>query len=62
VAFDLLALGDRDLTAEPFADRRRLLEGVLSGALARIHVTPMTEMRTPPWTGSPGSKAPDLTV
>ena len=28
VAFDLLALDDRDLTGEPFAERRRLLESV----------------------------------
>jgi ATP-dependent DNA ligase len=43
VAFDLLALGDRDLTGEPFHERRRLLEGVLGGDLARVHLTPMTE-------------------
>ncbi|GHF71861.1 ATP-dependent DNA ligase [Amycolatopsis bartoniae] len=43
VVFDLLALGDRDLTEEPFAERRRLLEGVVSGEFARVHLTPMTE-------------------
>jgi ATP-dependent DNA ligase len=43
VAFDLLALDDRDLTGEPFAERRRLLEGVLAGALDRVHLTPMTD-------------------
>src|SRR5207302_7475573 len=43
VAFDLLALGDRDLTTEPFHVRRRLLEGILDGALARVHLTPLTE-------------------
>jgi ATP-dependent DNA ligase len=42
VAFDLLALGDRDLTAEPFGERRRTLAGVLSGALGRVHLTPLT--------------------
>jgi len=31
VAFDLLALGDRDVTSEPFKERRRLLEGILAG-------------------------------
>ncbi len=31
VAFDLLALGDDDLTGLPFADRRAALEGALSG-------------------------------
>ncbi len=43
VAFDLLALDDRDLTGEPFAERRRTLEGVLAGALDRVHLTPMTD-------------------
>jgi ATP-dependent DNA ligase len=43
VAFDLLALGDRDLTAEPFHERRRLLEGILDGALSRVHLTPTTD-------------------
>ena len=42
VAFDLLALDDRDLTGEPFDERRRLLEGILGGSLARIHITPIT--------------------
>jgi ATP-dependent DNA ligase len=43
VAFDLLALGDRDLMAESFRERRRLLEGILSGVLSRVHLTPVTE-------------------
>jgi ATP-dependent DNA ligase len=43
VAFDLLALGDRDLTDEPFDERRRLLEGVLSGDHADVHLTPITD-------------------
>ncbi|MQA11540.1 MAG: ATP-dependent DNA ligase [Pseudonocardiaceae bacterium] len=43
VAFDLLALDDRDLTTEPFAKRRRLLEGILDDALTRVHLTPVTE-------------------
>jgi ATP-dependent DNA ligase len=43
VAFDLLALGDRDLTTEPFGERRRILEGILAGTLARVHLTPMTD-------------------
>jgi ATP-dependent DNA ligase len=42
VAFDLLALGDRDLTAEPFAERRRLLETILDTKQARVHLTPIT--------------------
>jgi ATP-dependent DNA ligase len=43
VAFDLLALGDRDLTDEPFQERRRLLEGILGGQLDRVHLTPTTD-------------------
>ncbi len=42
VAFDLLALGDRDLTTEPFRERRRLLEGILRTDLGRVHLTPLT--------------------
>ncbi len=50
IAFDLLALGDEDVTTEPFAQRRRRLEGIYSSAapgrnpsLARMLLTPMTE-------------------
>jgi len=43
VAFDLLALDDRDLRGVPFRERRQLLESVLDGALARVHLTPMTD-------------------
>jgi ATP-dependent DNA ligase len=42
IAFDLLALGDRDLTGEPFSERRRVLEGALTRAAPPIHVTPAT--------------------
>ncbi|WP_178124411.1 ATP-dependent DNA ligase [Nocardia cyriacigeorgica] len=42
VAFDLLALGDDDLTGEPFRERRRLLETILDTKLARVHLTPIT--------------------
>lgn len=42
VAFDLLALGDDDLTAQPFEERRRALEGILDDSLARVHLTPLT--------------------
>jgi ATP-dependent DNA ligase len=44
VAFDLLALGDRDLREEPFHERRRLLESILEGGGRNrsIHVTPIT--------------------
>jgi ATP-dependent DNA ligase len=43
VAFDLLALGDRDLTPEPFSERRRVLETIVDTKLARVHLTPVTE-------------------
>lgn len=42
VAFDLLALGDRDLRPEPFATRRRLLEEVLSDRRPPLRLTPAT--------------------
>jgi ATP-dependent DNA ligase len=42
VAFDLLALGDRDLRAAPFAERRALLETVLATAPEPMRVTPST--------------------
>jgi ATP-dependent DNA ligase len=42
VAFDLLALGDADLTGEPFAHRRAELERVLADAPPPVHVTPLT--------------------
>ncbi len=43
VAFDLLALGDDDLTGRPFAERRALLESALADAEAPIHLTPVTD-------------------
>ena len=42
VAFDLLALGDADLTARPFEERRRHLEQALGQAAPPVHVTPVT--------------------
>jgi ATP-dependent DNA ligase len=42
VAFDLLALGDEDLTERPFAERREMLERALADAQPPIHVTPAT--------------------
>ena len=41
VAFDLLALDDRDLTPAPFSERRTLLEAHLVGGL-HVHLTPTT--------------------
>ena len=45
VAFDLLALGDDDLTGRPFAQRRVLLEQALAAARPPVHVTPATTDR-----------------
>ncbi len=42
VAFDLLALGDRDLTGEPFSARRAALEEIFDGSFGRVHLTPIT--------------------
>jgi ATP-dependent DNA ligase len=42
VAFDLLALGDEDLTERPQAERRRLLAQTLEGAKPPVHLTPVT--------------------
>ena len=46
VAWDLLALGDEDLRAEPLSDRRSRLEEVLSGTSERVHISPATLDRT----------------
>ena len=45
VAFDLLALSDRDLMAEPLTERRALLTEALAGADATVHLTPATTDR-----------------
>jgi ATP-dependent DNA ligase len=42
IAFDMLANGDEDYTARPFAQRRALLEQALMNARPPIHVTPAT--------------------
>ena len=46
VAFDILALGDRDLTGRAFAERRRILTGVAAGFGAPVHLTPATTDRS----------------
>ncbi|KIQ10937.1 ATP-dependent DNA ligase [Rhodococcus sp. MEB064] len=45
IGFDLLALGDDDLTALPFAERRARLETILDGSRTapRCHVTRVTD-------------------
>jgi ATP-dependent DNA ligase len=43
VAFDLLAIGDEDLTERPFSERRARLEEVLGKAQPPVHVTPLTD-------------------
>ena len=42
VAFDILAIDDRDLRRTPFGERRAILERALGGAVAPIHLTPAT--------------------
>lgn len=42
VAFDLLALGDRDLRGTPLRERRDLLEGALGAVEPPLHLTPVT--------------------
>jgi ATP-dependent DNA ligase len=42
VAFDLLALGDESLLAEPFAQRQARLREALGGAQAPVYVTSLT--------------------
>src|SRR5947207_10773084 len=42
VVFDLLALDDRDLRAEPFSERRALLETALAGVAPPVYLTPAT--------------------
>jgi ATP-dependent DNA ligase len=43
VAFDLLALGDDDLTQLPFAQRRARLEEAFAGVAPPVHLTPITD-------------------
>lgn len=45
VAFDLLALDDRDLRSEPFAERRDRLVAALDRRTERVHLTPATTER-----------------
>src|SRR5690625_4500992 len=42
VAFDLLALGDEDLTSQPLEQRRARLEEALEGVSAPVHLTQAT--------------------
>src|SRR4051812_44909926 len=43
VAFDLLALGDEDLTGRAFSERRSLLVSSLADAAPPVYVTPATD-------------------
>jgi ATP-dependent DNA ligase len=43
IAFDLLALGDDDLTGWPLTERRALLEHALADAASPVHLTPATQ-------------------
>jgi ATP-dependent DNA ligase len=46
VAFDVLALGDRDTRPLPQSERRALLEGALVTKTAGVHLTPCSRERT----------------
>jgi ATP-dependent DNA ligase len=46
VAFDLLAVGGRDLRDRPQSERRALLERALQGIEPPLHLTPMTRDRS----------------
>jgi ATP-dependent DNA ligase len=43
IAFDLLALADADFTVRPFAERRQVLESLLSSAPSPVFLTPITD-------------------
>ncbi len=43
VVFDLLALGDEDLTARPYRERRALLEQAVTGGGPGVYLTPVTD-------------------
>lgn len=45
VVFDVLALGDDDLTGRPFAERRAILEGTI-GFAGSVYLTPSTDDET----------------
>jgi ATP-dependent DNA ligase len=45
IAFDLLALGDHDLTGRPFSERRAALVEALAGVAPPVHITPATDDR-----------------
>jgi ATP-dependent DNA ligase len=45
VFFDVLCEGDRDLCGVPFVERRAILESMLAGAGAPLHLTPATSDR-----------------
>jgi ATP-dependent DNA ligase len=42
IAFDILALGDRNLMADPYAQRRDVLFEALGGVRPPVHLTPVT--------------------
>jgi ATP-dependent DNA ligase len=45
VAFDILQIGDRDLSGEPLRVRRRRLEAILPGLAPPLQITPATRDR-----------------
>jgi ATP-dependent DNA ligase len=43
VAFDILAMGDRDLCDTPYSERREILKQALSSSAPPVHLTPATD-------------------
>lgn len=62
IAFDLLAEGDDDLQALPFAERRARLEALMAGVEHPLHVTRTTEIAKSLFAGSPSSRAQGSTA
>ena len=62
IAFDLLALGDDDLTGEPFADRRAALERRWRMPRRRSTSRRSPATRRSPAPGSSASRAPAWTA
>ena len=46
MTYDLLELGGRDLRAEPMAERRKALEGLIGNSSQTFHISPSIEFKT----------------
>ena len=61
MAFDVLAVADTDLMAEPFRDRRAVLEAMAGAFEAPVHLAPRPSTGRWPGTGTSVSRAPGST-